>query len=393
MSATLEKTMTPAPLAPQGARVASRARMCVVVICHLGRSAYNVQRALAALGIKTYLITDERSASVRFARGCTVLHHVPANLATANEATIIKQINDLHVNVGITSVISTDVTASLFLARIRDRLIPPIFPISSSDVLRRLDDKAEFAKICAALSVDIPATLSFDTNNAVDLDAIEASLHYPLIVKPSRGFGQNGVVKLADAAAVQTFRTLHTHDHGMVIQDYIEGRDWSLSVFAVDGVVRNWTAWECPSQLETSYGVSRFMVTKFSRHDALIDMVKTVISALEFSGVANFDARLGVDGRMVLLECNPRFFNRMLAARIGGGLNFVAAALPGHAAMQRSFLCDGTYYPWQYAFTMRGLHKLMVGQWPWRFLARDLYELMRDPLPPLVRRFMHEERV
>lgn len=368
----------------------SARQMNVVVLCHLGRAGYNIQRALAALGVKTYLISDDRSGSMRFSRGCSVLHHVRGHIATADEDHIIKLINETHEQVGIASVIPADVDSSLYLTRIRDRLYPAVFPTAPSKTLALLNNKWEFAKICMMHGVPIPKTLYFENNAAVDPIAIRDTLGFPVIVKPATGFGQRGINFLIDEAAVDNFLALRTHDNGMVIQEFIQGRDWSLSVFALDGVVKNWTAWECPSQLETAYGVSRFMATKFRHHDDLIAMVEKVIAATGFNGVANFDARLSETGRMVLFECNPRFFNRMLAARICG-LNFVAAGLPGYAMRQEATLCSGNYYPWQELFTKRGLPLLLSGEWKLRYLLRDVYEMLRDPIPPLVRKFTRED--
>jgi predicted ATP-grasp superfamily ATP-dependent carboligase len=359
--------------------------MNVIVICHWGRSGYNVLRALTPLGIKSYLITDDRARSLKSARGCKMLHHVP-ELSLADDATIIKVINDAHRDVGITSVIPTDVTASMVLARIRDRLLPPIFPMAPVETIHRLDDKWAFAQLCQSLGVDIPPTVYFAKNREVDA----ISLRFPLIVKPSSGYGQRGIVMLPDRAAMAAFSQEHSHDHGMVIQEFIDGMDWSLSVFALDGEVKNWAAWECPGQLAADYGVSRYMVTTFRRNDKLLSMVETLVAGLGFSGIANFDARLASDGRMLLLECNPRFFNRMLAARIGGGLNFVAAGL---CLQQHRALCSGTYYPWQFAFTAKGARLLMTGEWRWRYLFQDVYEMVRDPLPPVIRKVIGEDRM
>jgi predicted ATP-grasp superfamily ATP-dependent carboligase len=365
--------------------------MNVVVICHLGRSGYNVQRALAAIGVKCYLITDRRSASVRWSRGSKVLHHTAGDLSVADDDIVVRLINRTHERVGIVSVIPTDVTTSLMVARIRTRLAPSPFPTSPIETLNQLDNKWEFFKICSRIGVDTPKTLFFKNNAAVDLDAIAMNLTYPIIVKPVTGFGQRGIVVLQNAAATASFRNQAAHGHGMVVQEYITGQDWSISVLAVDGVVNNRTAWECPSQLDhASYGVSRFLVTKFAGHEKLISMVEAVVAATSYSGIANFDARLGDDGRMVLFECNPRIFNRLLAARICG-LNFVAAGLPGFAMLQRPALFEGAYYPWREALTMRGWRLLMSGEWKWRYLARDVWEMLRDPIPPLVRKITRED--
>jgi biotin carboxylase len=363
----------------------------VVLICHLGRAGYNLQRALQAIGVRSYLVYDNRAASVRWSWGTTALHRT-ADLDTADPVLIADKINQLHRDINICSVIPTDVQATLLLAKMLPLLTAPVFPTPDPDTLRRLDDKWEFAKICMTNGIAIPKTLFFRTNTEFDPVRIECELGYPAIIKPSVGFGQRNIVVLRNAQDATAFKAASSHPNGMVVQEYVEGRDWSLSVLAREGIVTHLTAWECPPQLGKSYGVARFMTTTFRHHDQLINMGKDVVAATRLSGVANFDARLSPDGRMVLFECNPRFFNRMLAARMCG-LNFVAAGLPGYSLHQQNSLTAGDYYPWQELFTWRGLKLLLSRRWKLRHLISDLSEMLRDPLPPLIRKLTGEDEM
>jgi predicted ATP-grasp superfamily ATP-dependent carboligase len=388
--ATTEALKKPTSSKLNAATVPISRKMNVVVLGHLGRSATNVQRALSAIGVQSYVINDRRSVSFSWSRDAKVLHRVAGDMGPDDDDEIVRKINDAHNRVGIASVIPADVTASLMLARIRDRLEPSTFPIPSIETLQRMDNKWEFAKICMSIGVPIPRTLYFGSNAEID-ESINSLMPFPLIVKPASGFGQRGIVLLKNAEDVAAFKALDSHTTGFVIQEFVPGQDWSVSVLAVDGVINNLTAWECPSQFgKTDFGVSRFLITRFAGHEGLHKMVQDVIAATNYSGVANFDARLADDGRMVLFECNPRFFNRMLAARICG-LNFVAAGLPGYALSQRQLLCDGSYYPWREAMTLRGWKLLLTGEWPWRYLARDLWEMIRDPLPAVIRKITRED--
>ncbi len=374
-----------------GAAASADAVRPVVLVCHLGRAGYNLQRALMAIGVRSYLVYDNCAASVRWSRGTTPLHRTD-DLDTADPTVIADKINQLHRNINISSVIPADVQATLLVVKMLPLLTAPVFPVPDPDMLRRLDDKWEFAKICMANGIAIPKTMFFHTNADFDRQRVEAEIGYPAIVKPSIGLGQRNIVVLRTEQDAIDFKAASSHPSGMVVQEYVEGRDWSLSVLAREGVVTHLTAWECPPQLGESYGVARYMTTTFRHHDELIAMGKRVVAAARFSGIANFDARLSPEGRMVLFECNPRFFNRMLAARMCG-LNFVAAGLPGFSLKQQISLTAGDYYPWQELFTWRGLKLLLSRRWKLRHLISDLSEMLRDPLPPLIRQWTGEDEM
>ncbi len=364
----------------------------VVLLTHWGRSGYNILRALNAMGGKTFLIHDERSASLRLSRCCKVVHSIP-EIAEADPATVVGIINDLHSSVGIDSVIASDVESLTLLARIKSDLQAPVFPIAELSTLLALNNKWEFYKLCVANNVPVPKTLFVEDKSAIDPEIIAAELGFPLVVKPVAGYGQRGILVLTGKADLEA-RLLRNHSYtygGMVIQEFVEGCDWALSVFARNGAVENWTAWACPGQLEAGYGVGRFLVTEFCDRRDLMEMGEKIISATGFSGVANFDARFDIrSNTMKMFECNPRFFNRMLAARFCG-LDFVRAGLPSGGGGQRISLDQKHYYPWQELFSVRGVRRLLNGEWKPSLLARDVYELLSDPLPPIMRKFTRED--
>ena len=364
----------------------------VVLLSHWGRSGYNVLRALNAMGAKTFLIHDQRSASLRLSRCCKVVHSA-SEIAEADPAVVARIINDLHDAVGLDSVIASDVESLTLLARVKADLRAPVFPIAELDTLLALNSKWDFYKLCVAHGVAVPKTLFFEDKSAIDPDAIAAELGFPVVVKPVAGYGQRGVLVLADRRdMLARFLRDPSYAHGgVVVQEFVEGCDWALSVFARHGRVEHWTAWACPGQLEAGYGVGRFLVTTFCDRRDLMEMGERIIAATNFSGVANFDARLDArSDTMKMFECNPRFFNRMLAARFCG-LDFVRAGLPRFEGGSRTSLDQKQYYPWQELFSLRGARRLLSGEWKPSLLARDVYELLIDPLPPIVRKLTRED--
>lgn len=362
----------------------------IVMICHYGRTGYNILRSLRALGARVYLVHDRRSASLRFSRCCEVLH-ASGDLPLTDPNVVLSIINNLHLEVGIDSVIASDVESLAFLSRIKDRLLAPVFPICEASTLVTLNDKWEFYKLCEVAGVAVPKSLSFDSKSESDLDTIQRELGFPTIVKPIASYGQRGITVLRDRVQAEEWqRSREAHGHPVIVQEYIEGRDWALSVFAQDGVIKHWVSWVCPSQLDSGYGIGRFLATEFIPRDDLLAMAQRVIAATHFSGVANFDARYDDRaGAMKMLECNPRFFNRMSAARLSG-LDFVRPGLPVGGA-QPVTLGSVSYYPWQELFSKRGLQRIISGKWRLTPLLHDIYEMSTDPLPPIVRKWSRED--
>ncbi len=362
----------------------------IVLICHFGRTGYNILRSLRAIGARVYLVHDNRSASLRFSRRCKVVH-ASRELQATDPDLVLSIINDLHLEVGLDSVMASDVESLAFLSRIKDRLLAPVFPMSDASTLVTLNDKWEFYKLCEVAGVAVPKSLSLSSKAEFNPDAVQRELGFPIIVKPVDSYGQRGITILRDRAQAANWqRSSGDPDQAVIVQEYIEGRDWALSVFAQDGVIKHWVSWVCPSQLDSGYGIGRFLATEFIPRDDLLAMTQKIIATTHFSGVANFDARYDDQAcTMKMLECNPRFFNRMSAARLSG-LDFVRPGLPVGGTQPVS-LRNVSYYPWQELFSKRGLQRLMQRKWRLAPLLRDIYEMSTDPLPPIVRKWAQED--
>ncbi len=365
-------------------------RLNVVLICHFGRTGYNILRSLKAVNARVYLVHDRRAASLSYSRRCKVVH-AAQDLSSADPGQVLDIINDLHRQVGLDSVIASDVESLAFLSKIRERLLAPVFPMADAGTLATLNDKWLFYKLCETAGVAVPKSLSVRCRAELDVGAMECELGYPVIVKPVDSYGQRGISIFRDRTEAEGWkRSRVDHDHPVIIQEYIEGTDWAISVFAQDGAIKHWVSWVCPSQLDAGYGVGRFLATEFRPRDDLFEMTQRIVTATGFSGVANFDARYDDQAcRMKMLECNPRFFNRMSAARLSG-LDFVRPGLP-IASEQPATLGNVGYYPWQELFSIRGLQRLARGQWRMAPLLHDILDMGTDPLPPIVRKWARED--
>jgi predicted ATP-grasp superfamily ATP-dependent carboligase len=328
---------------------------------------------------------------MRYSLRAKTIHAVP-HLDSADPDVIARIINALHLERGVDSVIGADVESQSLILRMRDRLTCPTFPISDPETLRTLNNKWTFYQLCLHHDVPVPKTLLCEDRARIDPDLVGRELGWPVVVKPAVGYGQRGILVLQDRDDfVRRFTgAAFGHDQSVIIQEYLEGPDWALGVFARDGKVEHWAAWVCPGQLDTGYGIGRFTSTEFLDRRDLEEMGERLVAATAFSGVANFDLRFDTRTSTIrMLECNPRCFNRMLATR-AIGVDFIKPGLRGHAGTQPRSLGRASFYPWHELFTLRGIKRLLKGKWPLRPLARDLRDMLDDPLVPIMRK-VHKE--
>jgi hypothetical protein len=129
--------------------------------------------------------------------------------------------------------------------------------------------------------------------------------------------------------------------------------------------------------------------TEFVRIPVLAAIASKIAAETSYDGVANFDARMDDKGRVWLIECNPRFFMRVTAARICG-LDFLKLGLPGRPSISAP-QARGRYYSLVDLASTNGLRHALSGRWPTQVLFSTLREACTDPGPSIVRRVSHRK--
>ncbi|RFU22257.1 ATP-grasp domain-containing protein [Geodermatophilus marinus] len=174
-------------------------------------------------------------------------------------------------------------------------------------------DKARFAERMRATGVPHPATAA----RAADLPGVPG----PWVVKPRAGRGSRGVRLLATAAEVAAALAA---DPDLVAQSRLAGREWTAdALVGRDGelrtVVPRWRE-------ETRAGIS----VKGSTFDsaAVTAVVADALAAVGLTGPANVQGFVGDDGRVTVVEVNPRFSGG-LPLTLAAGADVVSAYLTG----------------------------------------------------------------
>lgn len=110
----------------------------------------------------------------------------------------------------------------------------------------------------------------------------------------------------------QLYKIIRRQDHNVIVQEYKEGLDYSVSVLADKGRVTHICGYV---GYVLEFGSMMFAEIKPNEHAYKI--AQTICEKLKLDGNACFDFILGDDGKVTLLEINPR---------VNASLNFVSNA-------------------------------------------------------------------
>jgi biotin carboxylase len=352
--------------------------MRAVVICHNPELGLVVLKSLRANGAQSLLVCSRCAHATlrasRLAEG-TLMVGDPAPHPEA----VADAINARHGITPIDIVMAADVQGLRLLHAIR-HLAPPVYLMPDKETLDLLDDKWALYRFATRLGLDVPRTLFFSGRNDIDRRAIIREIGFPAVVKPvsqwaSIGFrcvaSERDLAKLVDDPA-------YNFD-GTIVQQFVPGHDIGAGLFARSGIVQALSTFRCGPR----------NATEFVRIPVLAAIASKIAAETSYDGVANFDARMDDKGRVWLIECNPRFFMRITAARICG-LDFLKLGLPGcsSASMPQA---QGRYYSLVDLASTNGLRHALSGRWPAQVLFSTLREACTDPGPSIVRRVSHRK--
>jgi D-aspartate ligase len=200
----------------------------------------------------------------------------------------------------------------LFVSRYRDRL-PCRFVLPPAELLAQLVDKGRFARLASDLRLCVPWSASLPCG--APFRAPDAA--YPLLVKPSvrtarwveHAGGQKAVVVHSVGQLQALLSALAPSTPEVVVQAYIPGPETQVESYhvylAADGqVVAEFTG----RKIRTYPAVNGFSTALVTTDcPDLLVVGRSVVRALGLVGVAKLDFKRDVDGRLWLLEVNPRF--------------------------------------------------------------------------------------
>lgn len=156
------------------------------------------------------------------------------------------------------------------------------------------NDKKRFFEYFARTKISVPKSY-FSLEEAKN-----NSLKYPLIVKPLQGFGTKHTYVLKNEKELNFF---YDYVDGPFLQEYIVGKEYTIdALLDLKGQPISVVPRE---RIHTRAGVSDVGITTDDQD--LIDFGLEVATSLKFIGPINIQCILQDDGKLDLIEINPRF--------------------------------------------------------------------------------------
>ena len=206
----------------------------------------------------------------------------------------------------------------LLLASWRDRLQTMTgcrVVVGDHEAVATFSDKLDTARWLEQHRLDPPRTWA----STLDGAAARIPPHAPLVAKPRRGNGSNGIEILRTAEAVADW--LGTPRPDYCLQEYIDGPEYTCGLlFDADGGLRDWMA------ARRVLADGRTMLAEVVQEPAIDTYIQRFGRELQFIGALNLQLRVDPEGRPRVFEVNPRL-SGSTSMRIAAGFNDPARIL------------------------------------------------------------------
>lgn len=342
-----------------------------------------VARCLArAPEVKVYILSSKRWTLSRFSRHRCLYQFKP--IGTDDEGRF-EALVEIIKQRGIDIVLPITEGGAKFIATRYDSLseMVAISPIPNPQALRTAINKWSLNQL--ACEQHLPAPPSILVTFAPAFYERLSVLEYPVLLKPTSEAGGRGIKLFDNPLDLQMFlegQDKEQFKNRYLVQSYIPGLDLGLSVLCREGEI---LAYTIQQGLVAQY-LGRLKAMQFIRQENVLENGRTLLSALNWSGVAHIDMRYDSrDRRVKILEVNGRFWGSLMGSLVAG-VNFpylaclVALGIPFPMPQYR--FCK--YFKTQVA-TKEAIRRLCgksefafsFGETGWRFL-------LNDPLPQVL---------
>ncbi len=266
--------------------------------------------------IKIFILSKVKKNPVRYSRYVfKFIYYSNGETKEDQLNAIIDAINKTNADI----LLPIDVPAIRLVSEFNEVLskliaIAPIPDVNSFDIA---NDKWLLSLWLKENNISHPKTILFKANNS--LDEVISSLTFPIIMKPTNGFGGKGIKIFQHAEELHNWYNEFDHIQDFIFQPYIKGYDIDFSVICIEGKILVHTIQKSIKYLTDdpwAYAI------EFAENDELYNLVREIVEKFKWSGVNHIDLRYDEDKcQFTVIEMNPRFWASVLAT-IFTGVNF-----------------------------------------------------------------------
>jgi carbamoyl-phosphate synthase large subunit len=183
--------------------------------------------------------------------------------------------------------------------------------VPDRSVIAKIADKLAFASFLSDSGIPGPRTVEYDPNLT--------QMRFPAYVKPRRGSGSVGTVRVENATALHEAAKGRTD---IIVQEALPGMEFTVDCFAAEsGKV---VAAVPRERIAIKDGVS--VKARTCHHPGIEETAARIVEKSGMVGPANVQGKLAEDGSFSVIEMNPRF-SGTLALTTAAGINFASLLL------------------------------------------------------------------
>ncbi|MBQ3525075.1 MAG: ATP-grasp domain-containing protein [Akkermansia sp.] len=232
------------------------------------------------------------------------------NVSIIDKEAVLKLAQDLQIDGIMSFAVDPGVVTAAY---VQEQMgLPSFGPYESVCILQ---DKARFREFLRKHSFNCPWSYGFDSVDAA-MDAADR-FSWPAIVKPTDAAGSKGVTRVdcsSDLAGALASAMQNSLSGSVIVEEFIEkqGETTGSDSFVVDGIFKFFSF---DNQYFDAKSPNPYTPSAHSwpssmpleKQEELCSELQRLISLLGMkNGVFNIEARLGVDGKVYIMEVSPR---------------------------------------------------------------------------------------
>ena len=282
---------------------------CVVVTDAEERASLAACRGLTSAGYRVCAVARHRPAATHWSRSCAERILLPD--PRASPRTFVDRLDELLRSGRYAALIPGSEASLLTVSEHRSRLeCSTRLGLPSREAVRKSVDKLSLLDAAASAGLSSPPSRS-----CTDLEtAAEAAseLGYPVLLKPAQsfvpvngGFRQQGVVVVADRAALT--RAVPSFPSPFLVQRFERARFLSCTGVVADGRLLALTTSRVLRLWPPLAGMHTFSET-IRASSELTSRARALLTELEWQGIFQLQLLELGDGRLSVIDLNPRLF-------------------------------------------------------------------------------------
>ncbi|MDE3182656.1 MAG: ATP-grasp domain-containing protein [Bacteroidota bacterium] len=279
--------------------------------------ALKVLRCLGKIkGIHVIILSNDAQAMVRFSRYCDKF----ITYIEKNEPDRLAAITNTLVKIKADVILPVDIpTIRLISANQKEiEKITRIIPLPVIENIDITDDKWLTYEWMNENKIATPSTVLFQPGN--DFEEKLFHLTFPVLIKPRKGSGGEGIEIFQDKESLLSFCEKNTKSIDLIVQSFIKGFDIDCSILCKDGDILAFTIQK--RFVYTDQPVSGELAVDFLFHESTYQTVKELAKKFCWSGIAHIDLRYDENDQQIkVIEINPRFWASVTYS-ILAGINF-----------------------------------------------------------------------